>query len=564
MVAADFEPVRLASRIEALLDPPVESDAATLDALHAWLGAQLSASRRAALDRAGAFPEAELSALLRGPVGAALAPADLGGTLCWSRLMRVCARLAATDLGVTLCLGGVVLGALPVLVAGDEAQRRAVFSGVREGALCALGLSEWAHGSDLLAGQTAAAPSASGALCVTGEKRPINNASRARFVVILARTSDADDPFGASLLLLDRERHAMTSEPVPWVGYPGLDLGSVGLDEVAVDDADVLGAVGEGFLHARRTLEISRSGVAAMASGAALGALAHGVAHAQRRALYGAPIAELAAVRRLLGRCFGRAIVATALARRAAQEAGRAGPEARALTCAAKLVCPALAERNVHDAGAVLGARSLVAAHPFSRLRRDVPVLAIFDGSSELMRDELWRHAARWPAPDADEAGDWLPWLRAGRGERPARFDAHADDGGALRRASPSATLRHLAARLPELSLSPWVSAAERLQAVAGDARGEDDLYRFTLSDAVAEVSAVASCAEALVLAEPEARRIGGVALSAHLCARAPALARDLVRLGEGSLGAELLATCAGQAAAERRAAEVALALAES
>jgi len=399
------------ARIEARVDPGdvPEADAFLRDALPPDRCDALHSS-----SWPDAFPEAELSQLLRGPFGELLDPRSGWD---WPELMRWCVRLAAHDLGFTLCAGGVVLGALPVVLEGDADQQARFFDPVRDGQVAGLALSEWDHGSDLLSNEATATPLDGDPKTATrfrlhGEKRPINNASRGAHVVTLVRTGKGGDPFGATLMMLPREA-LRASGHVEWGGFAGLDLDGVVLDAEVGRDA-ILGKPGDGFALARRTLEISRGGVACMAVGASVAALAHALHHARTRTLYGAPIRELEAVQTLLVRITARCVVSAALARvaaRNAQHAGRnprAAMSARPWTSAAKLLCPQLLEANVSDAGTVLGARSLMRSHRFWRLRRDAPTLAIFDGSSQLQRDELWRHARRWTdlersAPDVGD-----------------------------------------------------------------------------------------------------------------------------------------------------------------
>src|SRR5207244_4389529 len=101
----------LVHRVEALIDPVGEEDAGMLEALDRFAAEVLPEGRVAELEASGEFPAEELAALARGPLGAELTPVDQGGSLDWSRAMRLTARLAAHDVGLTLCLGGTVLGA---------------------------------------------------------------------------------------------------------------------------------------------------------------------------------------------------------------------------------------------------------------------------------------------------------------------------------------------------------------------------------------------------------------------------------------------------------------------
>ncbi len=119
----------------------------------------------------------------------------------------------------------------------------------------------------------------------------------------------------------------------------------------------------------------------------------------------------------------------------------------------------------MHDAGTLLGARSLMP--PFSALRRDAPILAIFDGSSQLQKDELWRHAATWRAELAEAT-------------EPAPFDPWRDDDAVT-------------------ALSPrtiGVEGAETIREAARGARGRPVAERFAISEAAAALYGLAALEE--------------------------------------------------------------------
>lgn len=476
-------PLDLYARVEARLDPLDDADRAAEAAVRAGLDPRAEA-------RPDRLPLLRLRALLQGPIGAELVPRAEGGRLVWDRALRICGRLAAADLDLTLCLGGVVLASLPVIVAGDAAQRARFFGSVRAGGLAGLGLSEWDRGSDLLHNDTVATPLPDGGWRLDGHKRPCNNGSVGHHVVVLARTGAADDAFGATLFLLTRGAPGLLPDaPLDWVGCPQMDLSGVRLEGVVARPEDVLGKPGEGFLHTRRTLEITRSGVAAMSLGAHGAAFAHAWSHARERHLYGAPIQQLGGVRALLTDTFTRLALAIATGRRAARAAGRSGVAARDLTSAAKLICPDLLEASVHAAGVVLGARSLTRAPGLAALRRDAPIFGIFDGSSQLQLDELWRYARRWSDAEIDP--------RAARAALRAPiddFDPWAEDaGGALTAASPIALLAAHAADRP--ALAPFAALAHQVAAAARTAPPQP--LRFAVSEAAAWCHAIAALADA-------------------------------------------------------------------
>lgn len=389
-----------------------------------------------ASEREGRFPSAEIRALAHAGIMAALSPSSVGGKLDWARALRQATHGAAYDLDLMLCLGGSILAGAAALVAGNSDQQRAYFTSIMVGEPGGLALSEWDHGSDLLANECVASQDGDH-FVLNGTKGPINNGSLFTHLVVLARTGQRSDTSGQTLFLLKRGTEGLSGARVfPSIGYRNMDLARVELKNVRVPASTVLGGVGNGFQHVRRTLEISRSGVAAMTCGAMATAADLALAHACRRHLYQAPIAMLPAVRTLVARCVARLALGVAMVRTTAHAISKWAGSARAWSCAAKWMLPVLLERNVHDAGTVLGARSLMEDLPFARLRRSAPLLAIFDGSSQLQLDELFRYVAMW-----SDSGVPLSEARKMLFTRTTEpFDPHrTDDCGVLDALSPLA-----------------------------------------------------------------------------------------------------------------------------
>jgi len=529
--------------MERAVDPPSSDEQPMLDALDGHLARTLPPGRGAALEARGEFPDAELRAFAREGFVRELVPAAEGGCLDWARAMRLAARLSAHDLDVALCLGGAVLGGMPVLVAGDAPQRAQYFGALLRGEMGGLGLSEWDRGSDLLAIDTRAESlDAQGRLCAVedavrfrlfGTKSPVNNGVRGANVVVLARTGAAGDPFGASLFLVPRGSQGVKNGPTyAPMGFRGMDLSGITLDGAELPRSALLGSAGEGFAYARRALEISRSGVATMATGAQATCLALAVAHARSRVLYGREIGALGGVQAIVARTFARFAESLALSRRAVRAAARWPASARAWTAAAKLVCPGHLEQSVHDVGTLLGARSVLEDLPFARLRRAAPVLAIFDGSSQLQLDELWRYVARWRLEGAMTAADALARGRALRDDVGVTFDATREDASAeLDRASPHELLHALDAVVPDAGLATLAGAARLVAAAAQEGRALGQATRFRVSSAAADLYAIAALAEVTALAHATSRDALASALALRVSDLAPSMAATLIAL---------------------------------
>ena len=535
------------SELERAVDPPSAEEQSVLEALDAHLDRTLPPGRGPELERAGEFPDEAMRAFASEGFVRHLVPAKEGGSLDWSFAMRIGTRLAAHDVDFALCLGGAVLGGMPLLVVGNDAQRARYFGELLRGEMGALALSEWAHGSDLLSIDARAEPrDREGMACAAkdavsyrlfGEKAPVNNASRGAYVVVLARTGAIGDPFGASLFLVEQGAPGVSALPrFETIGFRSMDLSGLALQAAEVSRAMLLGNPGEGFTYARRSLEVSRSGVAAMSLGAHCQTLALALEHARTRVLYGKPIASLEAVQAILGRVYARLVESAALVRRAVRSAARWPSSARAWTAAAKLVAPALLEESVHDAGTLLGARSLLENLPLARLRRTAPVFAIFDGSSQLQLDELWRYAARWPLEATMDEAEARERIAEIRKPAPCPFDASTEDrDGILDRTSPPLLLRALAPALPGLDLDVLADSARLIARAAREGRTLGQSLRFRVSAAAASLYALSALVESTAAAgsAPALRS----ALAVRLAEFAPRLATTLLAL-EPTLGA--------------------------
>ena len=392
-----------ADRFERLVDPGTEDELAFNHPLVMLLEAVLAPKRGAELERTGTFPRAELEKAAQLGLFALVSPACAGGSLGWSRAMRPALRISAHDLDFALVLGGSILTGVAVLTAGSESQQIMYFRSLQNGDMSALALSEWGHGSDLLGNETYARPDAGHwknwqKAAIYGEKAPINNGSQGAYVVVLARTGKENDPFGQSLFLVPQgSKNLRRERPFDLIGFRCLDLARISFDGTEVTPENLLGELHEGFSYARRTLEVTRSGVACVAAGALAKSVWLALDHAHTRRLYNAPIAELAAVRGLVARAVARLALAMALVRMTVRIIDCSPAAAPMWTSASKWLVPMLLEHTIRDAGMVIGARSLLEDFPFARLRRSAPLLGIFDGSAQLQLDELARHVARWP-----------------------------------------------------------------------------------------------------------------------------------------------------------------------
>lgn len=502
-------PLRLAAWLEALLDPPGAAEHATAESFQAFAARHLDAHEERVQ-----FPDEELRAFAAHGFAAAFSP----GTCDWALATRLAFWLSAHDPDVALCLGGTVLGTLPTLVAGSDAQKARLRDALAAGEMAGLGLSEWEHGLDMLSNTARATPlGADGAQCapeqathfrLSGVKAPINNATRGELVTVLLRTADGTEANTQTLFVIDRSEVTRTlGVKFSTLGHRCMDLSSVVLDGLLVPASAALGKVGEGFFHTRRTLEISRAGVGAMATGLSVRAFALALEHAEQRHLYGDKVSAIPLVAELLADSFARALEGIAASRFTARMIAHAAVSARHLTCAAKLMLPQLLEQNVHACGTVLGARSLLENLQYARLRRTAPVYAVFDGSTLLQKEELWRCLITWRPPGSLRGSELVAsWAKLA--DTPAAFDPNADDAEFAERLTAPALLQASAELLEMPRLRALAAAAHLLAQASSRVRRASTGQRRAASDCAGSLSSLASLAALTAVAEPSRREL--------------------------------------------------------
>ncbi|MEO3872003.1 acyl-CoA dehydrogenase family protein [Nonomuraea sp. B12E4] len=236
-------------------------------------------------------------------------PYGFHGTSALERTVAI-EEFAAVDAGALLAAPGPSLSGALVAALGDEAQRTWYYGRILERPTWTfLALTEPEHGSDAAALGTSLTPGGDGTLLLSGTKRYIGNAARARMGVVFARTGPG--PLGVTAVLVDTGAPGFAAEPIPTIGLRAAQVCAVTLDRVPVPPEHVLGRhlppSRRGLWSGVQMFNALRPGVAAIGVGVARAAHAYVTRHraaltaaeAERLAALGA---QIAAVRRLVHR----------------------------------------------------------------------------------------------------------------------------------------------------------------------------------------------------------------------------------------------------------------------
>jgi alkylation response protein AidB-like acyl-CoA dehydrogenase len=347
------------------------------------------APRAAEIDRSATFPE-DLRALLaeQGILGLPF-PERFGGL--GADLLTVC--LAIEALSAACATTGLILaiqelGALPLLLAGTEEQLERFVPGLAAGRdLVAFALTEADAGSDAAAVRTRAIRDGE-SYVVSGAKRFISHGSVAHLVIVFAVTDpEADRRRRISAFVVETDSPGFSVSRLEHkMGIRGSPTAELAFDEVRVPIANRIGAEGDGFDLAMRTLDRSRPGIAAQAVGIAQGALDAAAAYAGQRRQFGRAIGEFQLVQGLLADMDARTEAARQLLYTACDEIERGAPDAGRWSALCKLVAGDAAMAVTTDAVQVFGGYGYLDDFPVERMMRDAKITQLYEGTQQIQR----------------------------------------------------------------------------------------------------------------------------------------------------------------------------------
>jgi alkylation response protein AidB-like acyl-CoA dehydrogenase len=347
----------------------------------------------AAWNESGRFPTELVPELARlGLLGLAV-PADLGGTgLDALTIALVMEELAAADGSVALTIAAhnsLCIGHL-LVAASDEQKQRWLPSLASGKWLGAWALTEPGSGSDAAAARTRA-ERRDGGWILTGTKQFITNPNLAGFAVVIAASAERKlSAFGIAM----NTPGIRAGRPERKMGLHASDTAPILLEDCRVPEADRIGGEGTAFEDVKKVLDRGRIGIGAIAIGLGRGALEVATVYAKERRQFGRPISDFQMIRWKLARARTELDAARLLVHRAAALADRGEPF-RLQASMAKLYASEAGSRAADAALQVLGGYGYMRDQPVERMVRDVRLMEIGEGTSEVQRVVIARELLR-------------------------------------------------------------------------------------------------------------------------------------------------------------------------
>jgi alkylation response protein AidB-like acyl-CoA dehydrogenase len=346
------------------------------------------APRAAEVDATGEFPWDIKELLAQQDVLAMPFPEEYGGLGSKElTILMVIEELAKACTTTSLILCVQQLGALPILLAGTDEQKRRWIPRLASGEwLASYGLTEPGSGSDAGAMRTRAVRKGD-RYVLNGLKHFITNAGIAHVNTIFAITNPDQGVRGISAFVVEDGTPGFRLGKVEnKMGIRGSQTGELVFEDCEIPAENLLGREGEGFKIALATLDRTRPGIAAQALGIAQGALDFAAQYAKQRVQFGKPIAENQGIQFMLADMEIETEAARQLVYHVGELIDQGVPDFGRYSAIAKTFASDAAIKVTNDAIQVLGGYGYMKEFPVERMMRDAKITQIYEGTNQIQR----------------------------------------------------------------------------------------------------------------------------------------------------------------------------------
>ena len=296
-------------------------------------------------------------------------------------------ELSKVDDGIGITLSAnVSLCANPIFEFGSEEQKEKYLTKLASGeSLGAFGLTEPGAGTNA-AGQQTVAVLENGHYVMNGSKIFITNGSEAEIYVVFAMTDKTKGTKGLTAFILEKGMEGFSfGKKEHKLGIHTSITTELIFQDVEVPVENRLGAEGEGFKIALKTLDGGRIGVAAQALGIAQAALDHAIKYSKERVQFGQPICKNQGIGFKLADMATKIEAARMLVYKAAVYKQEGKPYSKEAAMA-KMFASDVAMEVTTEAIQIYGGYGYSEEYPVARLFRNAKITQIYEGTNEAQR----------------------------------------------------------------------------------------------------------------------------------------------------------------------------------
>ena len=345
------------------------------------------------VDEQARYPREAADALQSAGLAAAHVPEEFGGEGADALGVVIIIEEVARVCGASSLIPAVnKLGSLPLMLAGNNEQKKRWLTPLAKGQGFSYCLSESEAGSDAAAMRTKAVRK-DGRWVLSGSKKWISNAGESEFYTVLASTDPSKGAKGISAFVVEKSDKGVSfGAHEKKMGFRGSPTREVYFDEVHLDADRMLGEEGTGFALAMKTLDHTRITIAAQALGIAQGAFEVANNYAHQRKQFGKSIFDFQAIQFMLADMAMKIEAARQLTYAAAVKSENSESDLTFFSAASKCYATDVAMEVTTNAVQVLGGYGYVSDYPVERMMRDAKLTQIYEGTNQVQRIVMARN----------------------------------------------------------------------------------------------------------------------------------------------------------------------------
>ena len=287
--------------------------------------------------------------------------------------------------GIQTSLGANGLAGAPVGLGGSEEVKKEFFEALAaEPKLASFCLTEPGAGSDVSSMRTRAVKKGD-KYVITGQKCFITNGGYASIFTVYAKTDKELGHRGISCFLVPKDDTVTVDKKEDKMGQRASNTATITFNDTEIPLDNLIGEENKGFKLAMMTLDRTRPGVAAMATGISRAAFEFATQYSKERVQFGVPIAMHQGIQFMI------ADMATKvhLSRLAAWHSAVLLDQGKRNTLEsshAKRFAADTAMEVTTDAVQVYGGYGFIKEYPVEKLMRDAKIMQLYEGTSQIQR----------------------------------------------------------------------------------------------------------------------------------------------------------------------------------
>ncbi len=295
-------------------------------------------------------------------------------------------ELAAACPGLATSIFDSSLGVEPILLSENETLKRRYLPKIAGSfKLVCFATSEPGMGSDV-AGIRCKAEKRGDDYILNGTKYWITNGGAADYMTVFATTDPGKGHEGICAFLVDRNWEGVSvGKKIPKMGQRCSNTAGLNFRNVRIPADNVLAPPGKGFVMAMKTFARTRPIIGSFGVGAARSAMEFALEYAKKRKAFGAPIQNFQAIQFKLAEMYQKIETARLLTWKAAWDADN-GTEPEVNASIAKFYATEAALEVVDEAMQICAGYGYTRMFPVEKLYRDIRLLRIYEGTSEIQR----------------------------------------------------------------------------------------------------------------------------------------------------------------------------------